>query len=142
MTGNVRVREATVPELPAVLNVLDGAALAVNTGRLRSAVDRGDVLVAVVGGAASGTEPDDERVLGALVLDGQEITAVAVRRRRRDQGIGTVLVEAAAERRERLVAVCDPEVRPFWNALGFEIEPADEPERYRGVWRGSDRRRR
>lgn len=142
MTGSVRVREATVPELPAVLNVLDGAALAVNTGRLRSAVDRGDVLVAVLGGAASGAEPDDERVLGALVLDEQKITAVAVRRRRRDQSIGTALVEAAAERRERLVAVFDPEVRPFWNSLGFEIEPADEPGRYRGVRRENDRRRR
>jgi len=41
------------------------------------------------------------------VLDGEEILAVAVRRRRRDQGIGSALVEAAGDRREELVAEFD-----------------------------------
>lgn len=126
MTGDVRVRPAAVADLPDVMNVLDGAALRADAGRLRTAIDREDVLVAVEGG-------DDERVLGALVLDGAEITAVAVRRRRRDQGIGSALVEAAADRRERLVAEFRPDVRPFWAALGFDIEPTGESGRYRGV---------
>lgn len=131
MSSGVFVREATVPELPDVLNVVDGAVLAVDTGRLRSVIDRGDVLVAVAG--ATDGDPEDERVLGALVLDGEEITAVAVRQRRRNQGIGTMLVEAAADRRERLVATFDPRVRSFWESLGFAIEPAAEPDRFRGV---------
>lgn len=131
MTDRIHVREATVSELPDVLNVIDGAVLAVETGRLRSAIDRGEVLVAVAG--ATDGNRDDERILGALVLDGEKITAVAVRQRRRNQGIGTMLVEAAADRRERLVATFDPRVRSFWESLGFDIEPAEEPDRFRGV---------
>ncbi|WP_302082775.1 GNAT family N-acetyltransferase [Salinibaculum rarum] len=127
MTDSVRVRAATVSELPDVLNVVDGAVLAVDTGRLRSAIDRGDVLVAVAGTA------ETDRILGALVLDGEEITAVAVRKRRQGQGIGTMLVEAAADRRERLVAEFDSRVRPFWESLGFDITQAVEIDRFRGV---------
>jgi len=104
--------------------ILDGAML--RTEGLERAIGERDVLVAA---------PDErgERVLGVLVLDGEEITAVAVRRRRRGQGIGTGLVEAASERRERLVAEFDGEVRPFWAAVGFEIEPVEEAGRFRGV---------
>lgn len=119
------VREATVDDLPDVLNVVDGAALRVDVDDLRERIAGGDVLVAV----------EEGRVLGTLVLDGDRIAAVAVRRGRRDQGVGTALVEAAARRRERLVAAFDARVRPFWESLGFDIEPADEPERYRGVLR-------
>jgi GNAT superfamily N-acetyltransferase len=122
--GTIRVREATVPELPDALNVLDGGGLATDAGRLRGAIDRGNLLVAVA---------DGERVVGALALDGDRITAVAVRRRRRDQGIGTALVEAAADRRRRLVAEFDARVRPFWDSLGFDVAPAEEADRYRGV---------
>lgn len=130
MVDAISVREATVPELPDVLNVLDGATLEVDSGRLRSAIDRGDVLVAV----ASGNDEETVRILGALVLDGEEITAVAVRRRRRGQGVGTRLVEAAAGRQERLVAEFDPRVRPFWESLGFEIERVTaDLGRYRGI---------
>jgi GNAT superfamily N-acetyltransferase len=119
----MEIREATVEDLPAVLTVFDGAILATNVDAVRQAIDRGDLLVAATGG----------RVLGACLLDGEVIEAVAVRRARRDQGIGTALVEAAADRRERLVAEFDPRVRPFWASLGFEIDAADEPDRYRGV---------
>lgn len=136
--NHVSVREATVPDLPDVLNVLDGAALAVDAARLRSGIDRGDVLVAAAGGDAGAqsdaqsTRSEPERVLGALVLDGEEITAIAVRRRRRGQGIGTRLVEAAADRHERLVAEFDPRVRPFWASLDFDVDVAGDG-RYRGV---------
>ena len=138
VSERVSVREATVPELPDVLNVLDGAALAVDTGRLRSAIDRGEVLVAVAGGNSDRERPPDSeqstegRIVGALVLEGREITAVAVRRRRRDQGIGTALVEAATRRRDRLLAEFDAGVRPFWESLGFAVEPAAEQGRFRG----------
>ena len=134
MTDTVSVREATVPDLPDVLNVIDGAMLDVDTGRLRSAIDRGAVLVAVAGGDMAGDgDGNPERVLGALVLDGEEITAVAVRRRRRGQGIGTTLVETAANRRRRLVAEFDPRVRDFWLSLGFDSRRIEGRNRYRGV---------
>ena len=68
------------------------------------------------------------------MLDGEEIVAVAVRPGRRGQGVGTALVEAAADRRERLTAGFDPGVRPFYESLGFEIECDDG--RCQGVRRG------
>jgi GNAT superfamily N-acetyltransferase len=107
-------------DLAAVGNVLDGGLLRVTD--LPAAVDRGDVLTAV-----SATDT----VLGALVLAGTEITAVAVRRRRRGQGIGTALVGAAAREREGLVAEFDERVRPFWRSVGFDTEPIGNG-RYRG----------
>jgi hypothetical protein len=65
------VREATIGDLPDVLNVVDGAALRVDVDDLR----------------------------------------------------------------DRLVAEFDGRVRPFWESVGFDIQPADEPDRYRGVLR-------
>lgn len=122
--ADVTVRPATIDDLPAVLTVFDAAVLATDVETVRVAIDTDDVLVAAV----------EDRILGALLLVGEEIDAVAVRRSRRDRGIGSALVTAAAARRERLVAEFDPRVRPFYESLGFAIEPADEPERYRGVW--------
>lgn len=118
------VRPATVDDLPGVMTVFDAAVLETDVETVRAAIDADDVLVAAV----------EDRILGALLLVGEEIEAVAVRRNRRGQGIGSALVTAAAERRERLVAAFDPRVRPFYESLGFEIEPTDEPGRYRGVW--------
>jgi len=118
------VREAAVTDLPDVMNVLDGAVLEADAAAVRDAIADDDVLVAVSG--------NGERVLGALVLDGDHVDAVAVRRRRRGQGIGTELVEAAADRRDRLTAAFDADLRPFYEGLGFTLEPADEPGRFRG----------
>lgn len=112
-----------------MLNVLDGAALATDHDRVVESVEREATLVAV-----EPAEDDDggDPVLGALVLDGERVVAVAVRRRRRGQGIGTALVRAALARRERLTATFDADARPFYAALGFAIEPADEPGRWQG----------
>lgn len=127
--GRMEVRVARDGELPAVTTVLDGGLLATPAGRVREAAAAGDVLVAVESG----------RVLGALVLDpdgptcGARVEAVAVRRRRRGQGIGTALVRAAADRHGTLVAGFDDRVRPFWSSLGFEVEPAHEEGRFVGT---------
>jgi GNAT superfamily N-acetyltransferase len=130
----VTIREAIPGEMPAVLSVLDGAALETDADRVRTGIDRGDVLVAVTRGESGDGAASDGggTVVGALVLDGDEITSVAVRRRRRGQGIGTALVAAASERRDRLVAEFDEQVRPFYRGLGFTIEPLAESDRYRG----------
>lgn len=110
-----------------MMGVLDGANLAVDAGRVRELIDGTDgssVLVATEGG----------RILGALVLESDEVEAVAVRPGRRGQGVGTRLVEAAADRRASLTAEFDDDVRPFYESLGFAVEPVDEgdPERLRG----------
>ena len=119
------IRDATVRDLPDVMNVLDGAVLRADAAAVRGHIADDEVLVAVA-------EADAERVLGALVLDGTHIDAVAVRRRRRGQGIGTALVEAAADRRGRLTAAFDADLRPFYETLGFTVEQTDEPGRLWG----------
>jgi len=120
-----RVREATVQDLPDVMNVLDGAVLEADAAAVRDHIGDDEVLVAVA-------DDDTNRVLGALVLDGTHIDAVAVRRRRRAQGIGTALVEAAADRRDHLTAEFDADLRPFYEGLGFAVAETDDPGRLWG----------
>jgi len=157
MTAEIVVYEARPTDLASVLGVLDAAALETDADRIRARIDRGAVLVVVRderdgSGRSKTTDPgrsstdhseqSDRPVLGALVLVGDEIDAVAVRRRRRSQGIGRALIAAAADRRERLIAEFDAGVRPFYEKLGFAVEPverserddrADDRTRYRGV---------
>ena len=121
----VDVRTATPEDLVPICNVLDGATLEIKADVVRAAIDRNTAFVA---------ESDRSTILGTLVLDGDEITHVAVRRRRRGQGIGTALVAAATEatEAETLVARFDPSVRPFYEKLGFDVECAADDRRYVG----------
>lgn len=124
----MHVRSATAGEVPAVRNVLDGALLEMEMSRLERAIDRNDVLVAV-----RNSQSSNGQILGALVLEDGNVLGVAVRKRRRDQGIGTTLVEAAAAREaSHLSAEFHRRVRPFWESLGFAIEETDEDDRFRG----------
>ncbi|WP_049913076.1 GNAT family N-acetyltransferase [Halococcus thailandensis] len=119
----MEIRLAHPAKCPAVMNVLDGASLAVDAATVRERIRANTVWIAVA----------DDRLLGACVLDDREIDAIAVRRRRRGQGIGTRLVErAAAATAGDLRAEFHRRVRPFYDSLGFAIEPTDEPDRFRG----------
>lgn len=129
----MRLIQPDADRLPELLNVLDGANLAVETEGLKSGIDAGGVYAAVSEPTGS-TETTDGQMLGVLVIDGDQIIAIAVRRHRRDQGIGTALVEAVREDREGLVADFDEDARPFWESLDFDIESLAEPDRYRGIW--------
>ncbi|MCQ4332190.1 GNAT family N-acetyltransferase [Natronomonas sp. F2-12] len=110
-------RPAVPGEYIAVRSILEGALLEVEAGLLR----RSSVLVAI----------EDGRILGALVLRGSEIEAIAVRPKRRGKGVGSGLIREAATRRPRLSAGFDPAVRPFYEALGFEV--VSDGGRCRGV---------
>lgn len=105
------IREARSGEFLAVVRLLEGALLEIDPEDVREAIDGGDVLVA----------EEDERVRGALVLEGSHVESVAVRRRVRGRGIGSALVRAAADREGTLTAEFDPGVRGFYESLGFEI---------------------
>ena len=128
------VRAGRADDYCAAMNLLDGAMLDVDPRRVRAGLagdadgDDGD-------GSGGDADDADAAVLvaeldgsvgGALVLDGRRVTAVAVRRSRRDRGIGTALVAAAVERRGCVTAEFDARVRPFYESLGFEIRPADD----------------
>jgi sulfur carrier protein ThiS len=119
--GRVRVRPADADDHLDVMRVLDGAALSVDARTVGERIGSDETLVATVEG----------RIVGALVRDGDRVTAVATRRRWRDRGVGTALVSAAAAGRDRLIAEFDAGVRPFYESLGFDIEPIGG-DRHRG----------
>ncbi len=124
------VRTATRADALDVRRILDAVML--EPGDVAARIDEGNVLVA--GDERGG----DERILGTLVLEGLEeeagahVSAIGVRRRHRDRGIGSALIDRALEREGRLTARFDDGVRPFYERLGFAIEAVDE-RRHRGV---------
>lgn len=116
------VRAATTADIPGVQTVVDAGLLELDSSTLAEAVNREAVFVAV--------NESNETVLGALVLDDTEIVAIAVRKRRQGQGIGTDLVETAVGRHGPLRAAFHERVRPFWESLGCPIDPITRSDRY------------
>lgn len=114
------VRPATADEHLSVMRIVDGAMLETDASKVRERIENGHVFVA----------DEEGRILGAAVLEscdsGAHIEVIAVRRARRAQGIGRELVETARERYGALTAEFDPTVRPFYESLGFDIEPAGD----------------
>ncbi|WP_126664034.1 GNAT family N-acetyltransferase [Haloterrigena salifodinae] len=138
------VRTATDDDALEVRRILDAAML--EPGDVESRIAAGNVLVA--GDERGGTTGTAERILGTVVLEpleegeegdgngsgdrGAHVSAIGVRRRHRGRGIGTALIDRAVEREGRLTARFDDGVRPFYERLGFSIEPIDE-QRHRGA---------
>lgn len=149
------VREATPADAADVVRLLDAAMLRSDPERVRRRVAAGDVLVAVVAGAEGADRQGAEsatadrtadRIVGACVLapggdvstewcggasagdaSPTEIEQITVHRSRRGRGVGTGLVDAAAARSAGpLVARFRHQVRPFYDALGFEIVDASD----------------
>lgn len=120
------MRAASPEDRAELTAILDAAMLQTDAEQLHQRVAAGEVLI-----ARSDTD-GRSAILGTLVLDGDEITAIAVRPGRRGQGIGRALVAAAARRRDRLLASFDPGVRDFYDSLGFEIDSAAESNRLQG----------
>jgi GNAT superfamily N-acetyltransferase len=121
MTGSdpdddVRIRRGRESDLLAVLRVLEGAMLEIGAKQIRTRTESEDVLVAEVNG----------RVVGALVHDGDHIEAIAVHPDRRGAGVGGRLVEAVLDQTGHVTADFRSEVRPFYEALGFDIEEREE----------------
>jgi len=140
----ISVRRTRDEELPRVMNVFDQALLDIDAETVGERIDADRVLV------ASEERVDGERIRGALVLSelgddadsdpgsgieaGTEIEAIAVRRRDRNRGIATALVERARRNtKEPLVAAFDARVRPFYASLGFDVRPIGD-----GRFRGRD----
>jgi len=147
--AGVRIRTADPDDRVAVARVLDGAML--RTTGLPERLQSDDVLLAVTDrerdGAGDGAA---ETVVGAAVLETRgerrHLEAVAVRQERRDRGIGSALVARAVADAgstpdvSRLVAEFDPGLRPFYEGLGFTVEPVseDRSDRLRGTRPVSD----
>lgn len=115
-TSERPVRMATDVDLVSVMNVLDGADLAVSKPTIERRIAADSVLVAT---SSNGT------VLGSLVAiprpRGVHVEAIAVRPGRRGQGIGSALLTEAGERWGRLTATFDPAVSDFYVQADFEV---------------------
>jgi GNAT superfamily N-acetyltransferase len=127
---NVEVREASPDEFLDAIRLFEGALLAVDAGAVRDAASddgRATLLVAADGGSVVGalyaepSAPDAEPPPPGVPAEATHVVAVAVRRRRRGEGVGRALVLSASDRADALTAAFDPDVRPFYGALGFEI---------------------
>lgn len=122
----VRVRRAEPTEVDTILAILDAAVLETDRDAVRRSISADRTLVAV----------EDGRILGTAVArpadTGARIDAIAVRKRRQGQGIGTALVGSLLDHHGRVVAEFDERVRPFYESLSFEISER-EAGRLRGV---------
>ena len=147
MTDQVAIRRGGSDDQLAVVRLFDAAMLDTDADRRRRQLRGrdGGMLIAtrkktVVGAIALDTATGSDRhqrdADGNRLdsdTDPVQITAIAVRRQRRDHGIGRALVERAGKDAapRPLTAVFDERVRPFYTACGFEIEPHDG--RYWGI---------
>jgi len=121
-----RVRPAEPTEIDTILTMLDAAVLETDRDVIRQSISDGRTLVTV----------EDHRILGTIVArpadPGVRIDAIAVRKRRQSQGIGTALVETLLDGHGRVVADFDERVRPFYESLRFDIRER-KSGRLRGV---------
>ena len=110
----MRIRRADSADLPGVMNVLDGANLAVDVETVARRIETEHVIVAERG-AING-------VLQAVPRrEGVHVEALAVRRRRRRQGVGTELLDAAYGQWGRVTVSCDRELMAFYRSGGFDV---------------------
>lgn len=113
------VRTAVPDERLAVMRVLDAANLETNPDTVEERLAAGTVLVA-------GEDPPAGALVAHSTGEGAHVEAVAVRKSRQGQGVGSALVAAAADRWGRLTAEFDPGVRSFYESLDFDIEETAE----------------
>jgi peroxiredoxin/GNAT superfamily N-acetyltransferase len=119
---DVRLRRGSNDDVVAAMRVLQGALLDIDGSTVRDAAPDGELLLAEAG----------DWIVGALVVRDGHIEGVAVRRKRRGEGIGSALVEAAvADEDGTVTADFRAGVRGFWKDLGFEVE--QEGSRFWGV---------
>lgn len=107
----VSVRRARPEDRPQVQALFDVAMLAFDRQDLPDRLRRGTVSVAL----------DNDEIVGAALLAGRHIEAIAVTRSRRDEGIGRALVDAVADGGRPICAACHESVIPFYDRLGFSI---------------------
>lgn len=123
-SSRFKIRSATTSDLPSIMNIIDGSMLQLDLEIVQSRISSEEVLVA----------ESPETILGTLVSTGHTIEVIAVRSKRRDQGIGSALVKTAANKSNKpLIAEFDKESLQFYQKLGFSISSKTDG-RYMGSY--------
>jgi GNAT superfamily N-acetyltransferase len=128
---DIVVEPATPDDRLDVLRLLNAAMLETDADTVDERIAASDVLVA--------RSTRTGGVVGALVAvrpdsDSLHVDAVAVRRARRGEGIGSTLVAAAVDRGESdpavetVTAAFDAELTAFYEVLGFAVDDGDAGE--------------
>ncbi|MFB6113154.1 MAG: ubiquitin-like small modifier protein 2 [Halodesulfurarchaeum sp.] len=117
--GSVSLRKATLEDHIGIMNVLDGANLAVDPMIGTDRIESGHVLIA-----------ESSLPVGVLLASprsiGMHVEAIAVRRARRGRGIGTRLLDRAYDHWGFLTATFDSDIRSFYRNAGFAIHPNED----------------
>ncbi len=126
--NNFKTRPAIPSDIPSIMNIIDGALLQIDLKILNKRISHRDVIVA----------ESHTTIIGVVILTENVIDTIAVRSKRRNQGIGSALVFAAAEQVESpLTAEFDSTSLSFYQHLGFLISPLGE-NKYIGLYTISD----
>lgn len=136
------VREAQSNELSSVMNVLDGAYLDIQTHVVQGAIQSGSVFVfsesdRIVGVLVIRSDPDWCPQLQSQTHASVHVEAVAVRRKRRNQGIGRALIGNILARYGSATVTFNEGVKPFYETLGVSILSARN-KTYYGVLEADD----
>lgn len=123
------IRHGNPEDLVDVMRLFDGALLETDADRVSQQLtgDRGCILLAASDGRSVGAIAlinAEETVEDVVWPDSVYISAIAVSKSRRGQGIGRSLIEAAVDwaSPRPLSATFDERVRPFYTACEFAIE--------------------
>lgn len=128
----IEIRRGRPADFLPIVRLFEGALLEIDPEAIRGRLDQEPVeaiFVATIerNGTDSAGPPSESTPIGAIWLDTSEppvsVEAIAVAPRYRRRGIGRTLCERAADEHGSLVARFDERVRPFYDALGWSIEP-------------------
>lgn len=123
-----QTRAATQEDVVAVLRLIEGALLEITPKAVREAIESETDVVCVA--------LRNDRIIGTAVFRdtpaGGHVVAIAVHPQRRGNGVGRSLIGYGADRFETLSAEFAEKVTPFYERLGFTIEPIEGSDRYQG----------
>lgn len=129
MAGEITIRPAVPDEAEDAIAILDAAMLSFDRDAVREPGPETTIVLAV----------REDRPVGAALVEAPELVAVAVRPRHRRQGIGSNLVGACQQRRDRLELTADAELATFYADLGFAVTDSCGGDRIRATWPSDER---
>lgn len=105
------IRRATISDAIQISDLFDRTLVSHDRDAIRRQIRAGAVFTAV----------SDDRLLGAVIISRNHLSAIAVIPSHRNGGIGRALVRRVQDQFPRVTAACHPQVAGFYEALGFSL---------------------